>query len=161
MTGTLTYKRGCLIEAAKAGLCDVIAHQANCFNTMKSGIAPLIAAYCPEAYEADQKTEKGAASKLGGGTYGFTPDAVMVWNLYGQYNYGSERGVVYTDYAALGQALAAMGRWLSRSSGANEIGLPKLGCGLAGGNWIIVEQIIKDTLVLFGHHVTIYEKERK
>lgn len=159
MTGTLTYKKGCLIEAAKSGRLSAIAHQANCFNTMKSGIAPLIAAYCPEAYEADQKTEKGNKSKLGTFTYGFSSNGVMVWNLYGQYNYGRVPGVVYTNYDALFQALSKMGAWLYNSSGPNTIGLPKLGCGLAGGDWQVVEQIIKDTLVALGHYVIIYEKE--
>jgi len=83
MTGTLTYKKGCLIEAAKAGEVDIIAHQANCFNTMKSGIAPLIGKYCPEAVEADQKTARGDIAKLGTTSVGFADDNVMVWNLYG------------------------------------------------------------------------------
>lgn len=159
MTGTLTYKRGCLIEAAKAGEVDVIAHQVNCFNTMKSGIAPLIVAYCPEVGEVDQKTVGGDIAKLGTASFGFADDTVMVWNLYGQYRYGREAGVVYTNYPALEQALTHMARWLCWRSGDNSIGLPKLGCGLAGGDWAIVEQIIKDTLVAYGHHVTIYEKE--
>lgn len=159
MTGTLTYKKGCLIEAAKTGRLAAIAHQANCFNTMKSGIAPLIVAYCPEAGEADQKTSRGDIAKLGTTTHGFSKNVVMVWNLYGQYKYGREPGVVYTDYVALTQAMTQMGRWLYQSSGSNKIGLPRLGCGLAGGDWAIVEQIIKDTLVAYGHHVTIYEKE--
>lgn len=159
MTGTLTYKKGCLIEAAKVPGLSAIAHQANCFNTMKSGIAPLIVAYCPEAGEADQKTRRGSEDKLGTATYGFSKNGVMVWNLYGQYKYGREPGVVYTNYVALMQALTQMGRWLYQSSGSNKIGLPKLGCGLAGGDWAIVEQIIKETLVAYGHHVTIYEKE--
>jgi len=159
MTGTLTYKKGCLIEAAKAGEVDVIAHQANCFNTMKSGIAPLIVAYCPEAGEADQQTHKGDIAKLGTTSFGFTDDYMMVWNLYGQYTYGREAGVVYTNYNALEQALSYMARWLHGASGKNYIGLPKLGCGLAGGDWVIVEGLIKKTLVAYGHHVIIYEKE--
>ena len=127
MTGTLTYKKGCLIEAAKTGRLAAIAHQANCFNTMKSGIAPLIVAYCPEAYEADQKTSRGDIAKLGTTTYGFSKNVVMVCNLYGQYKYGREPGVVYTDYVALTQAMTQMGRWLYQSSGSNKIGLPRLG----------------------------------
>lgn len=159
MAGTLTYKKGCLIEAAKAGEVDAIAHQANCFNTMKSGIAPLIVAYCPEAGEADQKTSRGDIAKLGTTSVGFADDNAMIWNLYGQFHYGREPGVVYTNYHALEQALTHMGRWLYQSSGDNSIGLPKLGCGLAGGDWAIVEGLIKKTLVAYGHHVTIYEKE--
>lgn len=59
----MLYVKGNLIEALKSGSVQAIAHQANCFNTMGSGVALAIKNAFPEAYEADCKTVKGDKKK--------------------------------------------------------------------------------------------------
>ena len=44
---------------------DVIAHVANCFNTMGSGVALAIKNEFPDAYAVDCKTTAGDPSKMG------------------------------------------------------------------------------------------------
>ncbi|QYW06680.1 hypothetical protein uav_149 [Pseudomonas phage UAVern] len=156
---TLTYKAGCLIEALDKGEVSAIAHQANCFNTMKSGVAKALVERWPAVSEADQATIKGDPDKLG--TLSFTPvycedsEIRPVFNLYGQYNYGREKGVVYTDIKALGNALHQMKLFLD-SIGIKRVGLPKLGAGLGGAKWEDVESCIITELA--GLDVTIYSK---
>lgn len=157
----LKYKVGDLIEAAKNGEVDVIAHGCNCMNTMKSGIAPLIVASFPEAGEADQDTVKGDRAKLGGFTIAENQDYtdwVYVYNLYTQYGFwGRNKGIRDLDYNALYNALEAMGKDLKETyNGVPKIGLPMIGAGLASGDWDIIEMMIKKTLVASGHDVTIY-----
>lgn len=146
----LKYKKGCLIKAAKSGEVDVIAHQCNCFNNMGAGIAPQIKKAFPEAWSVDSKTIKGNRSKLGRLTIAFS-GSIIVFNLYGQYRYGAG---VHTDYTALRSSLYHMRKYLNLSPNY-RVGLPKLGCGLGGGDWSIVSKIIEEELN--GFDVTIYE----
>lgn len=159
----IKYKVGCLIEAAKSGEVNYIAHQANCFHTMGTGIAPLIKEAFPEAYVADYTgTDRGDVTKMGtfssaiqaGPDYG-----VKIYNIYGQYGYQSEDTTYGTQYWALAAGLRAM--YLDIFEDINvahevpvHIGFPKLGCGLAGGDWNVVEALIDNTFK--NMDVTIY-----
>lgn len=130
------YKYGNLIDLAKAGNYDNIAHGCNCMCTMKSGIAPQIADAFPEAWEADQATEKGAVSKLGTFSKGS-----IVYNLYTQYTFtGRRRGIPDIDYKALADAFRA----LNDDMGSGLLGIPKIGAGLAGGDWDTIERLINE-----------------
>lgn len=156
---SLTYKSGCLIEAIDKGEVDAIGHQANCFNTMKSGVAKAIVERWPAVSQADQATKKGDPDKLG--AISWTPvlceDGIIrpVFNLYGQYAFGREKGVVYTEIKALGNAFHQMKLFLD-AIGIKRVGLPKLGAGLGGAKWEDVESCIETEL--FGFDVVIYSK---
>lgn len=122
---------------------DAIAHQCNCFCNMGRGIAPQIKRKYSGAFEADLHTEKGDKQKLGTFSKFFdVDDCVTIYNLYGQYNYtGRQRN---TDYNALRKSLRAMNDDLGAIG--LEIGLPKIGAGLGGGDWDIIEKIIEEEL---------------
>ena len=143
----LSYKVKSIIDAMNDGEVNVIAHQANCFHKMGSGIAPLIANEWYMVSVVDRQTKKGEHRKLGtfskvdiGNKY--------VYNLYGQYYPGAN-----TDYSALKQALQAMSADLAGEEGI-VIGLPKIGCGIGGGDWTVVSKLIEEALWQFP--VTIY-----
>lgn len=141
---SLSYKQGCLIEGFKAGEVHVIGHQANCQNTMNSGVAKAVREAFPEAYEADCATVRGDYSKLGGISTCINNHGIIV-NIYGQYNYGYD-GIRYTDYDALKSGFECIARMLDHLGYEGKIGLPKLGCDRGGGDWNIVEGLIKETL---------------
>lgn len=145
----LKYKKGCLIKAAQSGEVNIIGHQCNCQNNMGRGLAPLIKRTFPEAWEVDKNTIKGDKRKLGNLTVAKSGD-VTVFNLYGQYRYGVNKQ--HTDYGALRSALGIMS---SKLAPDDKVGLPLIGCGLAGGAWDIVSKIIEEELS--GFDVTIYE----
>lgn len=136
---SITYKQGCLIEGFKSGEVGAIGHQANCMNTMGSGVAKVLRAAFPEIYEADQATVKGDTAKLGSLSWTFNEHGMM-FNLYGQFNYGYD-GTQYTDLQALENAFTIMSLFLDAAN-VTKVGLPKLGCGLAGAKWEDVEAII-------------------
>lgn len=153
----LKYKIGDLIKAAVDGEVNVIAHCANCFNTMKSGIAPQIVKMFPEAGEVDQETIKGDRTKLGSATGTYDEfHKVLVINLYGQYHYGYTKGKTYVDYVALRESFGVMRNFMSQAIRSPRIGLPRLGSGLAQGDWCTIEQTIKDELTAYNYDVTIY-----
>ena len=136
----IKYIDGDLVK--EADFFDVIAHCCNCFCTMGAGIAPQIKAKFPEAYEVDCTTERGDEDKLGTITFTENTQPIVV-NLYGQYDYtGRRHGEMDLDYDALRSALRAMKEEFS----GLLFGLPKIGAGLAGGDWDVIESIIAEEL---------------
>jgi len=128
---------------------DVIAHCCNCFCVMSAGIAPQIKAKFPEAYAVDCATKKGDLAKLGTISY-TTETKPTVVNLYGQYDYtGRRSGNMDLDYDALRSAIKLMKEKFS----GKTFGLPKIGSGLAGGDFTIIEKIIEEEMR--GEYVTI------
>lgn len=123
--------------------CDVIVHGCNCFCTFGAGIALQIKKRFPEAFWADQRTERGDHKKLGtiqvvqcGG--------VEVVNLYSQYDCGgSGAGHRYADYNAIRRGMQALQVEMDQRPMA-KLGMPLIGCGLAGGDWSVVSKIIEE-----------------
>jgi O-acetyl-ADP-ribose deacetylase (regulator of RNase III) len=152
----MRYIKGDLVKLAnEKNYFDVIVHGCNCFCTMGSGIARQIRDLWPQVYKADCLTEMGDKNKLG--CYTFcqvwtkSQKPLVVFNAYTQYNYGRDK--VQADYDAIRKVF----RCLAESGYLNgmRIGLPMIGCGLAGGDWNIVEKIIEEELE--GFDVTIVE----
>ena len=156
----IEYKVGDLFDAFRAGDIEALGHQANCQNTMNSGFAKQLKELYPEAYEADCQTIKGDTAKLGSLSWvivdvpGHAPG--LIFNLYGQFYYGREPGVVYTDLLALDSAMEQMRLFLD-AAGVTHVGFPRLGCGLGGAKWEDVELLIEQH---FGDlTVTVFDKE--
>lgn len=149
--------KGDLIALAKAGLFDVIIHGCNCFNNMGSGIAKQIKKEFPEAWQADQETEKGSRDKLGDWTVAQYPEHqeypdLIVINLYTQFDYGYD-GKDRLDYEALEYGF----RWIDEYYEGN-VGIPLIGCGLAGGDWSKVKEIINRVTPDLNIFVVHYEE---
>ena len=149
---------GDLIELAKQKQFDVIVHGCNCFCKMGSGIAKQIVEKCPAAYEADKETSPGDKNKLGKITYAFMKgEGFYVVNAYTQFKYGYD-GERYVDYDAVRSCFKKIKQKFGMKMGRQlKFGIPKIGCGLAGGDWEIVSKIIDEemkgediTLVIYG-----------
>ena len=119
-----------------------IIHQANCQNTMGSGIAKEIRARYPEAYEVDCKTIAGDYKKLGTFSSVKTNDGkFVIYNCYSQYRYGREKR--HTNYEAVYTGLSSIEQ-NARELGLTTLSLPyNMGCNLGGGNFHIVNAIIE------------------
>ena len=132
--------RGNIIKMFKTGEYSGLIHGCNCFNTMKSGIAGQITREFPEASVVDSRTIRGDGSKLG--TYSSTQTEFgVIYNCYTQFRYGRD-GERYLDYEALYKALELV-RNRHRFDREGLL-VPKIGCGLAGGNWNIVKTMIQE-----------------
>lgn len=140
---------------------EVIAHCCNCFNTMGAGVALAIKNKYPEAYEADCQTTKGDKAKLGtvSLTVVNTPTNQIkaVANIYGQYGMGGEKPV---NYEAMYNGLVNLRGRLKPTISA--VAFPyKMGCGLAGGDWRIVEKMIEVVFENVTYDVIICKFEPK
>ena len=143
---------GDLIDLAFAGVFDVIVHGCNCFCTMGAGIAKAIKDQFPEAYAADLATNRGDRTKLGDYSYAtVTQDGheITVINGYTQFHYHGEN--VLVDYEAVRQLF----KKIKTHFGGKKIGYPRIGAGLAGGNWEIIAAIIEEELQDENHQLVI------
>src|SRR4051812_7879208 len=156
---------GDLLRLALDGRFDVIVHGCNCQCAMGKGIALSIKNQFPEAYTADLATTKADRSKLG--TFSSakierSPARFTVVNAYTQFHYRGQG--VLADYGALRAAFAGIKRQFT----GRRIGYPKIGAGLAHGDWETISRIIDEelvaedhTLVEFAPSVAIDPKPRK
>lgn len=127
---------GDLIKLSVANRFDVIAHGCNCFNTMGAGIARQIADAFPRARKADGKTVRGDRTKLG--RYSVSEGKPIILNVYTQYLFGSDQ--LHVDYEAIREAF----RVINSDYAGLELGIPKIGAGLAGGDWDKIRAIIEE-----------------
>jgi O-acetyl-ADP-ribose deacetylase (regulator of RNase III) len=144
--------RGDLIQLALEGRFDLIVHGCNCQCEMDAGVAKVIKRAFPEAYEADQQTEKGSREKLGTvSTAEVERDGhtLTVVNGYTQFHWRG-RGVL-VDYDALRSVMREV---KARFSG-KRIGYPKIGAGSAKGDWDLISKIIDEELA--GEEHTLVE----
>lgn len=121
--------------------CQIIAHGCNCFHTMGSGIARSIRSKYPDAFSADLTSPYGLESKLGSYTYvqvGFGTNERYVLNLYTQFRFGMDQ--VHLNYEALFKCLEGLKAFAASRN--LKVGIPRIGCGLAGGDWNAVKAII-------------------
>lgn len=130
-----------------------IIHQANCFCRMASGIAKFITQRYPEAVEADNTTKVGDMSKLGTFSSAIGKDGKIIYNLYSQYNYGTDSRK--TNYEAMYRGMELIHSDV-RNRGLITASLPyNIGCGLAGGSWRIVHSIIEEVWLTSPIQLTI------
>jgi O-acetyl-ADP-ribose deacetylase (regulator of RNase III) len=154
---------GDLIALAKEGAFNVIVHGCNCHSTMAAGIAPHMA----QAFGCDKfnlELKGPSINKLGcidyetfviskGGLWNRKLDSninndpeLTVVNAYTQYRYGKNHidGVSKpVDY----EAITIVMRKLNVEFKGLHIGLPKIGAGLAGGDWERIKKIIQTELI--------------
>lgn len=132
---------GNLITLAKEGRFDVIAHGCNCFCKMKRGLAPQMdTAFDCAHFPMESPQLVGDIKKLGQIDYQYLKlnDKVTlaVINAYTQYHWDTETKPL--DYDALTLCL----RKINHIFKGKHIGLPQIGCHLAGGDWETVKRII-------------------
>lgn len=134
---------------------DVVMHQANCKNTMGSGIAGFIKKRYPEAYRADTALDMSLGEvRLGHFTWSWVDqNKFRIVNLYGQDNYagrdafGNYSGN-FTQVWALEKATRSFLDSIKDSEDLTKlrIGVPyKIGCDRAGGDWDEVSKMF-DTI---------------
>lgn len=169
--------KGDLIKLALNGEFDVIAHGCNCFCTMGAGIAvPMAKVFFANDMPLEKSNFSGDINKLGNIEYQFITSTgtglrksnpndlyvgdilVIVVNCYTQYMYGRNHvdGVdIPLDYEALTLCM----KKINHTFKGQHIGLPQIGCGLAGGDWERVKQIIQKELLDCNVTIVIYDEK--
>ncbi|WP_442511841.1 macro domain-containing protein [Novipirellula sp. SH528] len=144
---------GDLLTLALDGTFDVIIHGCNCQCAMGAGIAKAIKSVFPEAYDADCLTDKADRNKLG--TISFATverddHQITVVNAYTQFH--CRGSAVRADYDAIRSVMTTV---KSQFTG-KRIGYPRIGAGLAKGDWGLISQIINEELAGEDHTLVEY-----
>lgn len=146
---------GDIISLATAGRLDVIVHGCNCHCTMGAGVAGAIKAAFPEAYDADRKTEGGCRAKLGTISVASVVRGarhITIVNGYTQFDWRGNG--VKADYDAIHSVMNQVKYHFT----GRRIGYPRIGAGLAGGNWNVISKIIDEALQGEDHTLVEYVK---
>lgn len=147
---------------------NILVHQVNCMGVMGAGLAKQIRNNYPKVYSeyvkllnwAKEEYKRGySKNKYPLGVVQFievSSDRIIA-NLFGQLKYGKDKQ--YTDYQALERGLYGVLEtvtWDNNQYKGYSVAIPYgIGCGLAGGDWNIVYEIIKKIFNDYG--VTIYK----
>lgn len=135
--------QGDLLQLANSGSFEVIVHGCNCFCEMNGGIAKTIQKHFPEAYQADLATERGSKEKLGSYSVANVQrngNHFVIVNAYTQYHW-SGAGIL-ADYDAIRKVFST----IKHEFTGCKIAYPKIGAGLARGDWNIIGKIINEQL---------------
>lgn len=147
----ITHKNGNILDTT----CDILVHQVNGLGVMGAGLAKQIAERYPHverAYKRFVQTDGATPEELlGACLLAPASDHLTIANVFGQARIGRQKR--QTDYKALENALIAVTARAYAES--KTVAIPhKLGCGLAGGDWDVVEPMIER--IFEGVDVTIY-----
>ena len=138
----IEYKKGNIFDGDE----NIICHQTNCLGIMGGGIALQVKNLYPEVYKEyselcnEYKEQNNITSLLGYTQFVETNDGKYIANCFGQFQVGF--GTRQTEYMALQSCLEQV--YKKASQEGLSVAIPyKIGCGLAGGNWSVVEDMIK------------------
>lgn len=144
----IEYRKGDLLAVTEG----VIAHGVNCRGVMGAGVAAGIKEKYPTAYSSYKKSCDEALNTTGlqillGKVQLVSPckdgicnqPLLVIANCFTQISYGTEKRQV--DYEAVAKCFATLNKRIPSLYEAT-LHIPKIGAGLAGGDWNVIEDII-------------------
>jgi O-acetyl-ADP-ribose deacetylase (regulator of RNase III) len=142
----IIYKTGDLTQATE----PYIIHGCNAQGKMGSGVAKALMDRYPAVKEhyLENHAKHAEAGKrfLGTMHIGHTDTKRVIYNLITQEFYGYD-GKLYASYEAIEQCMRALDnsmRCIKEAKGTTpHVAMPLLGCGLAGGDWSVVSEIVQ------------------
>lgn len=137
----IVYKTGDLLEAPER----IICHGCNAQGSMGAGIALAIRHRYPMVFAAYRKTYEGQGKHLDLGQIVWVdcPDGRTVINAVTQERYGRDPKVVYVSYPAIESVITEIDAWAAAKGEGTVVAFPKIGAGLANGDWPTIEHIIE------------------
>lgn len=139
----VTIKDGDLFSAR-----GLICHQVNCKGNMGRGVAKTFRSLYPIAYNNYLSWCKEAAKdtkQLLGQTLFCIEETGTTCCMFAQDDWHGHN-VCNTNYSAFRDCCKAIGQWVdSFHTKTYEVNMPYgIGCGLGGGDWLIVKAILDD-----------------
>lgn len=131
----IEYRKGDLLDS---GL-KFIAHGCNAQRQMGSGIAWSIRCKWPEVFEVYRKSDMTMGNVL----LTHTNAGIIVLNCITQEFFGRDPDVRYVSYDAIADCVKKIDNYFAVSKTIHEVGFPKIGAGLANGDWSVIEKIIE------------------
>lgn len=145
----LSEVKGNIIRMAEEGQVEAIVHGCNCVHAMGSGIAGQFARRYPEVPKADiDGSVFNDVTKLGTWTKAAVRSVVNPSIVFDVYNMYTQKRPAYDgadvfEYAAFQRGCEALADYVLDHP-EYIIAFPKIGAGLAGGDWNRIRQTILD-----------------
>lgn len=139
----IVYRTGDVVEAFKKGEIDVLVQGVNCQGKMNSGIAKQIRKEFPVVFERyeDHVNEVSDSDYVLLGKVQFIHaggKGKYVVNAFTQDEYGYA-GDKFCSYDAIDIIMKNLNQLIDKT---DSVGMPKIGAGLGGGDWKVIEAII-------------------
>jgi O-acetyl-ADP-ribose deacetylase (regulator of RNase III) len=139
----IIYKKGDLLQCEESHL----IHGCNAQGVMGAGVARLIKEDCPAVFDVYYDAYKRGELVLGNIIWclakGKKLNHKMVGNAITQEFYGGRRGAD-VSYAAIRQVVRKISEQCEENTHLISIAMPKIGAGLAGGDWDMIAEIIEE-----------------
>ena len=119
-----------------------IIHGCNARGVMGSGVAKAIRDKYPQAYRDYNDMYNSNGLELGQICVSVQDDGKVIHNAITQKNFGRDTSNVYVSYWAIAEVFRKIESW-----NVGTIAMPKIGAGLANGDWNVISAIIENTLV--------------
>ena len=137
---------------------SVICHCCNALGAWGKGFVVPLGKKYPIAREKYLKFIKMTKeeNRLGSVSFAKVTDNIIVANIIGQFYTYPKDGKIPLDYEALEKGFRNVIELFQTNNIPLTIHMPKIGCGLAGGDWNVVEKIIKNTFINENIEVYVY-----
>jgi O-acetyl-ADP-ribose deacetylase (regulator of RNase III) len=134
-------------------ICQLVNDQAKLWG---GGVARASARKYPAAQQQFSKwiTQIPKKERLGHVHFAKTEGDITIASLVAQEGYGAS-ATPRIRYAPLGRALSAVAEFAIDQNAS--VHMPRIGAGQSGGAWDTIEEIIHETLIAKGVHVTVYD----
>ena len=131
----IKYKQGNLLDVKRG----VIAHGCNCYGVMGAGVALAVREKYPKAFHDYVKVcnryYDNPQDLLGEVNLVRVSDDILIANCFTQLDFGGRKR--HVDYSAVARCFEKLA-----SADLEELHIPKIGAGLAGGDWKVLENLI-------------------
>lgn len=139
----------------------VIAHGCNRAGVMGAGVALAIVRRWPAVKFPYHVLINSGASTLGDVAWAETGDGRWIAHAITQLRYGRDKAVRYASYDAIDKALRQVVQGAHERrlvvDGKLEIAIPRIGAGLGGASWDVVERIVIRVASELGATFVIYD----
>jgi O-acetyl-ADP-ribose deacetylase (regulator of RNase III) len=136
----------------------IIAHICNDCGGWGKGFVVAISRRWPEPEQAYREWHRNRNQNdfgLGGVQFVQAEEYIWIANMAGQHGMTNRAGKPLIRYEAVGQCLEKVGAKALELEAS--VHMPRIGCGLAGGKWELIEPLIKKMLCEKDVPVTVYD----
>lgn len=148
----IIYKKGNILDCIE----PYLAHGCNAQGKYNSGLAKQIREVYPDVYQSYMRGNMTLGTI--NATYSYKANKTF-FNCITQEYYGRDKTIRYIDYNAIEECIKKISQFIynvksnTLTNGQfninDHVALPKIGCGLGGGDWYIISKIIEDNSIFF------------
>jgi O-acetyl-ADP-ribose deacetylase (regulator of RNase III) len=144
----ITYVKGDATNPVGEGM-KIIVHICNNKGGWGAG---FVLALSKKWSEPEAVYRKKPRHILGDVEFVKVEEDIMVANMVAQHGFGTMNGMPPIRYGAVRICLAEVNKMAARLNAT--VHMPRIGCGLAGGEWSKIQNIIEDVMTV---DVTVYD----